>query len=642
MTSTDTVSVNFDSIPSELKELDQWVLWEYRGNREGAKPTKIPIQTDTTRAATNDVSTWTNFDAAKQALLDGIGRGLGFVFTAEDQMLGIDLDGCRNPTTGELEGWAEMIVNQLSSYTEISPSGAGIHIVVKADIPELTGRRIPFEMYSTGRYFTVTGDLYSDAYPKVNERTKEAVSLYETHFTLTGEKKVTAPITPSIPEISPSGLTDDEVIAHCTPDRFPGFRKLYFEGDISEYGNDDSRADQALCWILSCITADLDQIDRIMRRSALLAKPDRKKKWDSKRVDSTYGKNTIKMALDWEPDSVAKPSTKSTDLLVVSLSDIEPEPVDWLMDGWSPYGKVSLIAGYPGGGKTFAALDIAGAVANGSELPNGQKATKGKVIYISGEDAPEDTLVPRLISLGHDRSNIDTISLSSLVEQSFELDKDHEGLGLILKEGGYRLLVIDPVNSLVPGIDVNRAGDVRKFMTPLAKIAHDLGMAIVGLLHFNKSTNFGNEIDLVSGSRDIAAAARAIHFIIQDENDSKIRNLLPVKMNLAGHPNGLTFSISDNGIEWNGETSSTIAGFLNADKPQNKRDSAKKFLQLLLAEGELNSDFVVRAAIAAGHSKKTLQRAREELPIAIITHSNEGKHGGKVTSWALENGQVTS
>lgn len=155
--------VNFDAIPTDLKLADQWVLWRYeiRDN----KPTKVPYQPNDKRASSTDKSTWTTFEAVKTAYEQGGFDGVGFAFA--NGFAGVDLDHCRDPATGEIDEWAIVYIDRLQSYSEISPSGEGVHIIVKGSLP--IGRRkalkgdeyrpnAAIEMYSSGRFFTVTGD----------------------------------------------------------------------------------------------------------------------------------------------------------------------------------------------------------------------------------------------------------------------------------------------------------------------------------------------------------------------------------------------------------------------------------------------------------------------------------------------------
>jgi putative DNA primase/helicase len=165
---TGAITLIPENIPEELKERPQWVCWRLE-ERDG-KMTKIPYNPYSERsllASATDLMTWDTFQAAlsyykkythicpDDAPLDGI----GFVFSSADPFVGIDLDNCRDPETGELKGWAKEVMGQFGTeaYTELSPSGRGIHIIVRGSVRGGGMRRGPIEMYSRGRFFTVTG-----------------------------------------------------------------------------------------------------------------------------------------------------------------------------------------------------------------------------------------------------------------------------------------------------------------------------------------------------------------------------------------------------------------------------------------------------------------------------------------------------
>ena len=163
---TSRVPVNFDAIPTELKQTNQWVLWRYEA-RDG-KLGKVPYQPDARKASSTDASTWSTFEAVKAAYERGSFSGVGFVLA--NGFAGVDFDHCRDPSTGEIDAWAKAYLNRLCSYSEVSPSGEGVHcILITSLLPgrggrrkELTGEgyrpKAAIEMYIASRFFTVTGD----------------------------------------------------------------------------------------------------------------------------------------------------------------------------------------------------------------------------------------------------------------------------------------------------------------------------------------------------------------------------------------------------------------------------------------------------------------------------------------------------
>jgi putative DNA primase/helicase len=146
-----------DGIPEKLKRRPQWLNWKYAW--DGKKWTKHPYNPRTGRkASSTDLLTWSTFEEVLEAYEAGKYDGIGFVFCSGDPYAGVDLDGCRDPETGEIERWAAEIIEGLDSYTELSPSDEGVHIIVKGKVPAPL-KRGHIEMYSIERYFTVTGHV---------------------------------------------------------------------------------------------------------------------------------------------------------------------------------------------------------------------------------------------------------------------------------------------------------------------------------------------------------------------------------------------------------------------------------------------------------------------------------------------------
>lgn len=142
--------ITIDTIPAELRALPNWVCFNER---------KEPINPRTGSLASSiDPSTWSDFETALRAAERFRLKGVGFVFTLESKIVGIDLDKCRDPDTGAIEPWAQEIIDAMDSYTEISPSRTGVHILVKGVLPTGRRRKGKIEMYDSGRFFTMTGD----------------------------------------------------------------------------------------------------------------------------------------------------------------------------------------------------------------------------------------------------------------------------------------------------------------------------------------------------------------------------------------------------------------------------------------------------------------------------------------------------
>lgn len=274
------------NIPPELRECPQWVVWKLEKRDE--KLTKVPYCAKNTkrRASPTDRDTWATFDEACAAAPSENG-GIGFVFTKDDPFIGIDLDKCL--TDGTLEPWAHQIVEKLKSYTEITPSGTGLHILIRGTLPEGRRRKGKIEMYDSGRFFTMTGDVLMDfADYGAEERTEEVAALYAELFADEPEPQ-------SEPLATGPGFSgsDYELIERAKrSDNGSKFARLW-EGDVTIFDGDHSRADMSLCTMLAFWTGrDAARIDRIFRQSGLM-----RPKWDSKRGNETYGQRTIREAI---------------------------------------------------------------------------------------------------------------------------------------------------------------------------------------------------------------------------------------------------------------------------------------------------------------------------------------------------------
>lgn len=262
-----------------LKELEQWIVW--RLEERSGKPTKVPYSPVTDgRASCSDSSTWSSWAEAKARLKAFDYEGLGFVFSSDDPFCGIDLDKCVDPETGEIEPWASAIVDELSSYTELSPSGTGLHIIVRAELPPGRRRKGSVEVYDRGRFFTVTGERIGER--NVEERQNALEALHVRLFP--PAPKAEKPRR----EADEHELSDEEIVRLGSgAANGAKFTSLWF-GDLSAFDS-ASEADLALVNMLVFWTGpDPDRIDALFRQSGLM-----REKWE--RAD--YRRRTIETAL---------------------------------------------------------------------------------------------------------------------------------------------------------------------------------------------------------------------------------------------------------------------------------------------------------------------------------------------------------
>lgn len=272
-----------ENIPDELKKLSQWVLWKYIWNAKSKKWDKVPFQGSNPefKASSTNPKTWASFDVVMGAYNEGDASGIGFVVTEDDPYMGVDLDKCKG------DEWAKKIIRELNSYTEVTPSDNGHRVWIKANKPEdFKNKSTDFhsskvEIYSEGRFFTVTGNGSKKAIEQRQKQLELSCSGLKKDVKVRNEK---APATAKI-------LNDDELLRImfkiCS-----GSESLYNVGA----GEDHSASDLALCNHLAFMTGrDFDQIDRLFRQSKLM-----RQKWDEVHSSDglTYGQMTILKAIE--------------------------------------------------------------------------------------------------------------------------------------------------------------------------------------------------------------------------------------------------------------------------------------------------------------------------------------------------------
>jgi len=317
---SDPVEPAVDAVPETLRERQQWICWRYDWDDGRDEWTKVPVDPATDGfASTTDPDTWAGFGAAVshhgQAGADT--DGVGFVFAESGTVAGIDLDDCRDPDTGDLEPWADELLDDISTFTEVSPSGTGLHLYGlgfvpdggnRGDVPDAPGH---VEMYDSGRFFTVTGAHLEDAPADINQ-VNDQIDVVHAEYIRddepggnTAESAADGGVQADSPGSNPrvdaddsgssSGghdLTDAELVERAkNAENGEKFTRLW-NGRTVGYES-HSEADLALCGMLAFWTAgDESKIDELFRESGLY-----RGKWDEDRGDDTYGERTIDKAL---------------------------------------------------------------------------------------------------------------------------------------------------------------------------------------------------------------------------------------------------------------------------------------------------------------------------------------------------------
>jgi putative DNA primase/helicase len=335
----------------------------------------------------------------------------------------------------------------------------------------------------------------------------------------------------------------------------------------------------------------------------------------------------------------------ASDIICTRVSEIEAKPIRWLWRGRIARGKVTLIAGHPGLGKSQAGLSIGAIVSAAAMWPlGGEHAERGSVVILSAEDDAADTIRPRLEAAGADISRV----------HIFHAVRDHNDKGEIRTRGlslatdvtriaariaelaDVALLIIDPVSAYLGDADSHKNADIRALLAPLADMASQHGVAVVLITHLAKNAS-AEALLRVQGSIAFAAAARAAWGVARDKDTPSRRLFLPLKNNIGSDQTGLAFSveavmlpggIATSRVVWEGApvTMSAEEAFAPDLSREDRTavEEARDFLTGLLADGPVPSKQIRADAEGAGHHWAAIRRAQVALGVEAIKDGLRG------------------
>ncbi len=346
--------------------------------------------------------------------------------------------------------------------------------------------------------------------------------------------------------------------------------------------------------------------------------------------EGIYDPDLSDMQTDELSKKRAEKKTRGGILQMVCMADVKSKPINWLWPEKIARGKVSMIAGDPGLGKSLITIALASAVSTGARWPvGGGNAPQGSVIMLSDEDALDDTIRPRLDAADADCAKIHAIKMvqettkdGEIVSRSFSLAKDIERLADVLEElGDCVLLVIDPISAYLDGTDSHRNADVRALLSPLSGLAERFNVAIVTVTHLNKGS--GNAIYRATGSLAFVAAARSVLAVTKDQDEQSRRLVLPMKNNLGKDCTGMAYKIetAESGapvVMWEPDpVDIDINEVLNgeSDDFRNERKDAIDWLESELSGGPVDTKVLKARANESGHSWRTVRRAQDHLKV---------------------------
>jgi len=307
---------------------------------------------------------------------------------------------------------------------------------------------------------------------------------------------------------------------------------------------------------------------------------------------------------------------------IITMSDLETKEIHWLWYPYIPYGKVTIIQGDPGEGKTTLSLAIAALLTRGLPMPESDEPVDSQVvIYQTAEDGLADTVKPRLEAVGADLTKVMVIN-----EGEIPLTLADKRIYRYICETKAKLMIIDPLQAyLGAGVDMHRANEVRPIFKALAEDAESTGCAIVIIGHMNKTIG-SKGMYRGLGSIDIGAAVRSILLVGRDKENPNTRVMIPIKSNLAPEGVPIAFELGENGFRWIGKYEIDVNDILNGTS--SERDTVKLNLAVSLLIDMLQKEEVPATEVYArlekhGIGKRTVERAKK---IAGVRSKQKGSH----------------
>lgn len=351
--------------------------------------------------------------------------------------------------------------------------------------------------------------------------------------------------------------------------------------------------------------------------------------------------NTSEQRIDQYIDAMSK-TTNVVNLLCAG--NVQPQPINWLWPNRIALGKLTLIAGDPGLGKSLLSIELAKHVTKGIRWPIDDTVCPiGDVILLSAEDDPADTIRPRLDATGANPNKVYFLeSIQELDKQSgeiinrgFSLKRDVAAIEQALEQKPQtKLIIIDPITAYLGGTDSHNNADIRSLLSPLSDLASERKVAIVAITHLNKGNGQSSAMYRATGSLAFIAAARAAFIVTKDKDDPDRRLFLPIKNNLGPDRTGFAYQVREasNGaamIEWEPEPVSILADEALSPLPddiRSERDEAAEYLLDTLNNGPVKAKVILRETSQhCGCSTKTIKRAKKELNIESYKRDFDGQ-----------------
>jgi hypothetical protein len=589
--------------PAALAQLcldPRWVCWRWTWN--GKVWTKPPYRASdpAALAKNNDPATWSTRSIAVKAVLAGKAHGVGFAL-ANSNIAALDLDKCRDPETGAIDDWAQQILNAApNAYQEVTVSGCGLRIIGFAAGPE------------NHRKFSIGGGSEGAAVEVYRKATR--------YITVSGLEISRCAALPNIDK-----LIDDIIAQYDRAEHSAGNGRNTSGGEFAfddidtliKNGAPETQRSEAFArcvWSLAGRGLSADKIEARLRRypNGIAAKYIKRLRPEINRCYAKWRK-----AQEREAARQSSALQQQRKAVLVEASKLKPESVSWAWRNRLAFGKLNVVAGDPGLGKSTLLLEIAALHSIGGEYPCGEgRAPQCETLILTAEDGLRDTMIPRLIAAGADLSKIRFLVGTKLEggdeENLFDLARDISALREVFKSNpNIRFLIIDPLTAYLGATKAKENSEVRRVLAPLVKLVEETGVMVIANNHLNKGA--GKALYRVLDSIAFVAVGRIVHLVIKDADNPDNRKFICDKTNIGSRPMGLSYfvqkvwipgehgeEIETSRICWGTEhINETADEALGAHSDPTAADDAVEFLKILLAKGPMRVPDIEREARTA-------------------------------------------
>ena len=313
--------------------------------------------------------------------------------------------------------------------------------------------------------------------------------------------------------------------------------------------------------------------------------------------------------------------------IIRKMSEVELQEVQWLWYPYIPFGKLTIIQGDPGEGKTTFALRLAAVCSSGGSLLGMEVTEPFNVIYQTAEDGLGDTIKPRLMEAGADESRV-----LNIIEDTNPLSLSDERIERAIVDTGARLMILDPIQGYIgESVDINRANEIRSVLKRIALVAQRTGCSIVLVGHLNKARGTSSAYRGL-GSIDFRAAARSVLLVGRLRKEPNVRVIVHDKSSLAAEGKSIAFNLGNGeGFRWlNGYSEITAEELLSGVTSETKTDAAEELIRDILSDGnEVPAEEIFRTAESKGISRRTVNEAKKKIS-DIVT-----KKSGRSWVWSI-------